>query len=156
GLRWSKARSRSQAMPSNSARADAGRCERGSRQSMPAAWKARTALRTVCVAQPRLSAIWAGGRPLALAKTVCARRRVKAWGERRPAWIACRSESSRGRTKVGGFIQPMMRRTRRLHKITLETALVFDEEHALYGTRPPISAPLQQIRVDAEGVHLQV
>src|SRR5436305_15312796 len=90
---------------------------------MPAAWKARIALRTVCVAQPRMSAIRAGGRPPALAKRICARRRVKASGERRPAWIACRSESSRGRTKVGGFIQSMMRRTRPLHKITLENAL---------------------------------
>src|SRR3954447_26755785 len=81
------------------------------------------ALRTVCVAHPRLAAIRAGVRPSALCKRICARRRVKASGERRPAWIACRSESSRGRTKVGGFIQPIMRRTRPLHKITLETAL---------------------------------
>ncbi len=109
GLRWSRARSRSHATPSNTGRAGVGRCEPSRRQSMPAAWKARIALRTVCVAQSRLSAIWAGERPSALAKRICERRRVKASGERRPARIACRSRSPRGRTKVGGFIRSMMR-----------------------------------------------
>src|SRR4051812_29251590 len=58
-----------------------------------------------------------------LSRRICARRRVKASGERRPARIVCRSESSKGRTKVGGFIQTMMRPARPLHKIILETAL---------------------------------
>src|SRR4051812_41072508 len=46
GLRWSRARSRSQATPSNSGWADAGRCECGWRQSAPVARKARIAFRT--------------------------------------------------------------------------------------------------------------
>jgi hypothetical protein len=39
--------------------------------------------------------------------------------------MVCRSESSGGRTKVGGLIQPMMRGTRPLHKITHEMALAW-------------------------------
>ena len=39
---------------------------------MPAAWKARIALRTVCVEQPRPSAICEGDRPWALAFRICA------------------------------------------------------------------------------------
>ena len=109
GLRCSRARSRSHAMSSNSGRADTGRCEPSRRQSMPAAWKAWIALRTVCAEQPRPSAICEGSRPSALAFRICARRRVNASGDRRPTRMACRSGSLRGRTKVGGFIRPMMR-----------------------------------------------
>src|SRR5262249_31568659 len=64
------------------------------------AWKARMAWRAEAAVQPRLRAIRAGLWPAALASRVWQRRRVKASGERRPAWRCSRSGSVRGRTKV--------------------------------------------------------
>src|SRR5215216_3461234 len=75
------------------------------RASRPRSLKARMAFLTVCEAHPRLSAIFGGDRPRALARRIWQRRITKASLERSPASSRSRSFSDSSRTKIGGFME---------------------------------------------------
>src|SRR5215210_4634375 len=67
--------------------------------------KARMALRTVCEAHPRLSAILGGELPRALASSIWQRRRTKVSLECSPASRLSRSFADNSRTNIGGFMK---------------------------------------------------
>src|SRR5690606_32467698 len=89
---------------------DAGRRDFSRRQATPPAARARSALRTVRVEQPRRARISEGLSPAALAVRIRQRRGVKAEGERSPPRRAWGSSGDNGRTKRGGLIPPPPRR----------------------------------------------
>jgi hypothetical protein len=74
------------------------------RASSPRSLKARMAFLAVCEAHPRLSAIFGGDSPRALARRIWHRRIMKASLERSPASSCLRSLSDSSRTKIGGFM----------------------------------------------------
>lgn len=102
-----------------------GRFDLGRVQPIPAAEKARRALRTAWEEPPKAAAIWAGRWPLSLASRTWQRRRVKASAERSPSRRADRSGSDRGRTKRGGFM-PHSTRPMPSHTVPLCSALAAD------------------------------
>ena len=99
------ARSRSSSASPRTGAALLGRDEPAVRAARPPALKARTPLRTVCMAQRSSRAIVRGRRPSALASTICARRTVNASDARRAASSRARSAALGSRTKMGGCIR---------------------------------------------------
>src|SRR5215218_9626337 len=118
GERWSISRKDSALFSSKAAWTRLGRQEPGARASRPRSLKARMAFLTVCEAHPRLSAIFGGDSPRALARSIWHRRITKESFERTPASSRSRSFSDSSRTKIGGFMrntiahltQPSLRR----------------------------------------------
>src|ERR687895_340751 len=104
GLWCSKVRNWSAFSPGKAVRVVWGREEPWLRATRPAWWKVQIALRTVWASQPKWWAIWGASSPLALARRIWKRRRMKASDERNPASNCWRSASVMGRTKMGLFI----------------------------------------------------
>src|SRR5215212_24948 len=81
------------------------RCSIPRSRSADFSLKAGMALRTVCEAHPRLSAILGGELPRALASSIWQRRITKVSLERSPASRHSRSFSDNFRTYIGGFMK---------------------------------------------------
>src|SRR5215204_281571 len=105
GERWSIPRSRSAEFASKAACTRFGVEEPAMSASKPFSLKARMALRTVCEAHPRLSAILGGELPRALASSIWQRRITKVSLERSPTLRLSRSFSDKFRTNIGGFMK---------------------------------------------------
>ena len=105
GERWSISRKASALSWSKASRVLFGRDDLRSRASSPLWSKSFMASRTVWEAHPRFDAIFGARSPLALAKSICDRRMVKASLERRPFSRLSRSPSDNGRTKIGVFME---------------------------------------------------
>src|SRR5215203_2252437 len=105
GDRCSIPRSRSAEFASKAGYTRFGVEEPAMSASKPFSLKARMALRTVCEAHPRLSAILGGELPRALASSIWQRRITKVSLERSPASRHSRSFSDNFRTYIGGFMK---------------------------------------------------
>ena len=104
GERWSIPRSRSAEFASKAGYTRFGVEEPAMSASKPFSLKARMALRTVCEAHPRFSAILGGERPRELARRIWERRITKVSLERSPFSRSSRSSSDSFRTNIGGFM----------------------------------------------------
>src|SRR5215207_893758 len=104
GERWSISRKPSALSSSKASRVLLGREDFAMRASRPFSLKSWMASRTVCWPHPRFSAIFGTSSPLELARSICDRRKVKAYFERSPAWRHSRSLSDNERAKIGDFM----------------------------------------------------
>src|SRR5215216_19975 len=85
-----------------------GRREPSAREAKPRLWKSRMTLRTVWLAQPTERAILETRSARELASRIWQWRTVKAERERSPTSSCLRSSVVKDRTKIGGFIPPMI------------------------------------------------
>ncbi len=91
-------------LSSKASRVLSGREDLATRASSPLSLKSWMASGTVCCPQPKLWANLGAYSPLALARSIWHRRKVKVFFERREAWRASRSSSENERTKIGVFM----------------------------------------------------
>lgn len=104
----SNARNCSHLAESRRGRTVFGRREPSSREAKPRLWKSPMTLRQVCVAHPRERAILETRSPRELDSRIWQRRTVNTLRERSPASRYFLSSVVKDRTKIGGFMLPMI------------------------------------------------